>query len=943
MIGVVLVLLVVALSVRGEQCDGCTGDGCKVLDTVKVTKLCADELCVGGASVVVGDGDPCTSDDTVDGVAVHLPIKNCCASKQDCDRWAPAPNCVMAECVFTEEVTTHGWCEFSAVPNCCADAKDCPAQPCKSATCERTEAGSLHFSEQHKRFVELAPHQLDNIPGQCSYSERDDACCLTTRDCAGKCRPGEFGICDKGMTCQCVPSNANECAKDQDCAADEPARRTCEEGCDDATKPPCFFYDCDRGWCTCVFDPDRDSDGDGVCCKDDCDDRDVDAQSKILCPVGPLVGIDADGDGFYKCLIEVQATCEPTCANGAAPVSATDVQEVNGKLVLTFGCDCCDDNSGGLDQPLTCAKDANGFNGTAPSVDCEFPPFTCSRCYESLCVLQGDSGKVPSTDTAALNALCAEVTDDDDYVYYPVPADAPATPQCDYCDQFDNAQSLTPTLMCPAEYDAADTTWSICQKSALGQEYGPAMMAECCEFILEIFATGPAVPDNLADYQACCRTLKALDPPYSAACGECGANAPDNSEFPGTCERCECDNEWGSPCSPGANSDDEIIQCVVDSDGDQFYDCKDRKQICYPASADQSLTYVEICQNEFGLSATSYEDAMQGVTDGFDGTYCDCDDTLPAVFQEIACGVDNDGDGNVVCTQATCSDGVYVPQSPVCTKVCAATCEAPKVEITQSNCDPVVQAPERRRSVAIAQVVEAAERNGWFNGGGAGAKSKDELRKRDDRPMPRKDSPCDGLLCNKCDCCDDDSFVFHGSNIATAVINQCWHHDMNCDCMYHSTVACSGAVSVETKPNYYQFTLQPDVSAPSDAVDFSVGIRNLGNATATKYLSGSRGATPDRLGYCGDDCDQMCMDYIPGISLESKLGGPANRKRALTIELQKSCTKLVSLDETNLDANDNVLTLLPGDCFEFIEACGTPCNREGECNADCEICTKLWS
>ncbi len=938
----VLVLAAALLGVSSAQpCAECTGDDCKVLETVKVTKLCANELCVNGSSVVVSDGNPCTSDDVINGVAVHLPIKNCCSSVLDCAQWAPAPNCLISSCVLSEAVPTHGFCEFEKAPNCCAEDKDCPELPCKTAQCLPTEEGSLHFSEQHKRFVELCPEQLDNIPGQCAYFEVDE-CCLTTRDCidSGACPPGTFGICDKGMECQCVPSNDNECTNDEDCAADEAAKRVCEEGCEDEDKPPCYYYECDRGWCTCVFDPDRDFDGDGVCCKNDCDDRDPDVQEQILCVVANETIADADGDGFHLCGLVVEPTCNATCPGGLSPVSPDDVVEINGELVIRFNCDCCDDNPDGLDQPLTCAKDENDNGINAPPTDCvptAEDPFKCDVCYESLCVLQPNGTKVSANDTATLDDLCEEALGEG-YVYFPVPQ-VPGNGSCDFCDAVEEPSLTTPTALCPLAYNNTNNeTFILCPQSN-GVPFGTTIEA-CCAFIGGLSPGDPNAHPNLASFQFCCQSLEDAD--FDAPCGSCAT--PGDVLFPGVCNQCNCVDEWPTPCNPSANVEDTIIQCVNDTDGDEFFNCTDIHTTCYSERLQPpQLTRDERCKLVFGDTFVTLETALQGqdVSGGnFDNTFCDCNDTLPNAHQLIVCGIDNDDDGFLQCTGSLCDNGVYVPRPPVCTRVCAAECVEDNVPITPNNCGPVVR-PERRRSATALETIKAvAARHGWFDDAGESA-----ARKRQVETPPRDDAECEELLCNNCDCCDDDPYAHPGSQFGTAAPNACGDHDMNCDCMHHSTVACPNAVS-ELSPDYYYLLSATLGAAPDDSDDFSVGIRNLGSAVSPKYTSTPTGitATPDRLGYCGDDCDTGCSNYTTGISLESDFGGPANRKkRAISIELQKSCNELLQFTDDDLDANDDIISTPPGKCFEFIEACSTPCNSDGECNPDCEICTKLWS
>lgn len=938
----VLVLLASAATAHGQACSECTGDDCKVLETVKVTKLCANELCVNGSSVVVSDGNPCTSDDVINGVAVHLPIKNCCALDTDCAQWAPSPNCVLSHCALSEAVPTHGFCEFTAVPDCCAEEKDCPERACQTVTCVPTEVGSLHYSDQHKRFVELCDVQLNNIPGQCVY-EQDANCCLTSRDCVNKCPPGTFGICDKGMDCVCVPSTDNECTVDEDCATDEAAKRTCEEGCEDETKPPCYYYECDRGWCTCVFDPDRDYDGDGVCCKNDCDDRDPDSQEQILCPASNETMPDADGDGFYLCGIVVEPTCNATCAGGLAPVAPEDVVEINGKLTIKYNCDCCDDNPAGLDQPLTCAKDANNNTVNAPPEDCVSNVFfVCDVCYEELCVLQPASGKVPINDTATLDQLCEDALGDD-YEFYPVPA-MPGDGRCDFCDDVVNPVSLTPTLLCPLEYDIDNETFTVCPQlidgSSTGTEIGP-----CCEYILTTDADADNVHPELAKLKQCCQNLK--DANYEAPCGSC-LNGP-TTLFPAVCNQCKCENEWPSPCNAVANPDtDAIIVCVNDTDGDHYFNCTDTHTSCFSDPSSQ-LSTDQKCALKFGETFVSLQTATGGqdISGGnFDNTFCDCNDTLVNVHQLIVCGVDNDDDGFLQCAEPTCQDGSYVARAPVCVRVCAAECAGDNVPITSNNCEPVGPPVRRRNNAAttLETIKAVAARHGWFDEAAGAASRKRQVQ--DDEVPPRQDPVCDDLVCNNCDCCDTDSFAFPLSPFGTAEPNACGNYDMNCDCMYHSTVACPNAVS-ELAPEHYYRLSDALGAAPDDADDFSVGIRNLGSAVSPKYTADvplGITATPDRLGYCGDDCDTMCMNYTTGISLESQFGGPVNRKkRAISINLQKSCTELVDFDDADLDVNDDIATILPGKCFEFIEACSTPCNSDGECNPDCEICTKLWS
>ncbi len=386
---------------ESARCSACADNSCQVMDDIRVKKLCADELCVKGQSVVVGDGDPCTSDDVVNGVVTHVPLRDCCRTKADCEQWMPDV-CHKSVCVpLPTANATHGACFHQKIAGCCACDADCPARPCQTVRCEATDQFSTtftKFSPNDAHFTMLSKrNDVINAPGTCVYEDVPDTqeCCERSADCVNG-EQGTIGVCDKSGTCIYVVSTKLQCQNNTQCAADA-------AGCADCrARGRCFDNVCDRGFCACKPDFDKDSDGDGVCCRDDCDDTNRNVTTPIFCTVLNATQINKDNDTFVRCGAQVVEVCNTTCPAGRVRVNETQLDTAfihhEKERFVRFDCDCCDmlPNNSTPDESLTCGKDHDRDNVFEPVPDSQLPPgldpalinLTPPGCFANVCVLQ---------------------------------------------------------------------------------------------------------------------------------------------------------------------------------------------------------------------------------------------------------------------------------------------------------------------------------------------------------------------------------------------------------------------------------------------------------------------------------------------------------------------------------------------------------------------------
>lgn len=577
-----LVLLFLALAAAHNdkrqaapaECAACTDDSCQVRDNVRVQSLCADSLCVNGDPVVVGDGDPCTTDDIVNGVPVHTPVKDCCRTDADCEQFVPEP-CTLSQCM-REGNATHGFCAHTrlAAPECCSVDCDCPDRPCFDKKCipnTNTTALFAHMGSNHQLKLIRTDLQVVSAPGTCNYTriESEEQCCTSRADCT-ECPPNMQPICELPGVCVCLPT-ATECLADADCQTDENENENC------ARKGRCFGNVCDRGWCACKQSLGVDADGDGVLCNDDCDDTNPAISATIFCPVGNRTDIDADNDGVAECGVFVKEVCNTTCANGMPPVNKTDLERSKRdwkKWFLAFNCDCCS-NATGPDETIFCGQDQNE-NGVFALQDIESEtPCAIPVCVPVANAAPASGGRGHSEPSRAeRDAQCAAAFNDPSFVFVPKEERV----GCDRCDgtpdEDDNGQPNVP-VECPVFLSDGRP---ICDT---GQD-----IDQCCNEILTTADGTPAgeIPAEFQPFINCCR---ANDTEGGAAC------EPGDEGYPLEQDVCDCtDATRDSECFPEPNDnkicdgkiefqgEGVVIKCVFDRDGDKFFNCTDVEEVC---------------------------------------------------------------------------------------------------------------------------------------------------------------------------------------------------------------------------------------------------------------------------------------------------------------------------------------------------------------------------
>lgn len=387
-------------------CSACNDSLCTIVDNVRVRKLCADELCVNGARVAPDDGNPCTSDALLpNGVPVHVPIRDCCATQADCAQWAP-DSCHLSTCVPTPAGSQFGVCAHEPIAGCCSCDADCPARTCQTAACVPRDTSQPLFTKNHPNDAHFelihAVNQIVNAPGECRYTSlpADANCCARSADCLPA--QGERCICDADNTCQCFQAEpVAECRTTADChnnTAATAACRNCGQRCADNV--------CVRGFCECKVNLHVDFDLDGVTCERDCNDTNAAVNQTIFCTVRNASEANADGDRFVKCGERVEELCALTCPNGRVRVNESQLDESfihhkNKERFVRFDCDCCDANANNTrpDEFIYCGKDANRNGVFAPVTDEELPPgsdleeidLTPPGCFDKVCVIQPES------------------------------------------------------------------------------------------------------------------------------------------------------------------------------------------------------------------------------------------------------------------------------------------------------------------------------------------------------------------------------------------------------------------------------------------------------------------------------------------------------------------------------------------------------------------------
>jgi hypothetical protein len=935
---------------RAAPCGACDGDSCQVKDDIRVNKLCASELCVNGTSVVVGDGNPCTSDDTVNGVAVHTPIKDCCSKKADCAQWLP-DTCYTSECtkaLVDGKEASHGFCVHERIAGCCACAADCPAVPCKTATCRATDAADtiftkrnagadVHFDRLHKE------NSVLSAPGECVYEAvpKEQNCCAKNSDCAE-------GVCIAGE-CTPLPETQFECARDVDCQSNVMANEKC------AKKGRCHANICDRGFCECKADFDKDADGDGVCCGDDCDDTKKELKTSIWCTLANATDINRDNDTFVKCGAPVEPLCLTACPADRVRVNETqlDTSYVHGtkQQFVRWQCDCCDANPSSLrpDEYVYCCVDGDNDNFCEPVITPLLPglaPAANTGCVAQTCVLQPAATTSNSTSPTTL------------------PSDAVRTEQCraHFATLPASLQiNVTTVLFVPTEFrdnDACDQCGTdagqtladkTCPKSVLHE--GRTVLAcsadiddinDCCAQIMQRKDT-PGLPAEQKAWEACCENI--LD---SQTASEPPTCEPGDAEYPLIEDQCKCKD---GPVLCNAR-----ITC--DKDWDGYYACGEPKVVCvdeYDADEDESGEEEDkLCHKLLGSTShwAGYKKTRgEAETGDEDGTFCDCNDKDPSAHGLIACLEDKDGDG---VPAAMANPFKCDTRAPKCKdKICAKTCPAGYISIdhklsskaTEPNCKI---SPTKKRSVLDAVIAKHVKCGGKPGGcepydhdddnSESSSSSTDNSASVPPEPLiPRDDKSCDAeLRCDALDCCDKDDRVYERNNFLPVWSangpNKCGGLDYDCDCKNETIVACPGAVSAPRgSVVLFATEINNAVGTPLNPFIFTEVL------TLAGIPLGGCGASSGMPTTCQANTVKGWLPEVAGA-----------RKRALSVDLMSACTKHVAInvatngsvtvDDVATTAIETEATLKPGYCAEWVEGCqltGT------QCSPDCEICVRL--
>lgn len=634
-----LAILLLAGSVLGQptpsppSCDSCADGACEVRDNIKVKSLCAQELCVNGQPVIVGDGNPCTLDEIIDGKPVHTKQKDCCRSNLDCEEFIPGP-CYTTSCFKENSTAVAGYCVHTHIPapECCAAECDCPDKPCFTKSCDEVEEGAAVFAHidkgKHGLTLIRTHEAVVRADRECVYTpvEDDDptaTCCTEDSEC--ECPNGDLPTCISNK-CHCLPGGGGDCRRDSDCQTGVDQANCARTGL-------CYTNKCVSGTCECKQSLNADADGDGVPCREDCNDLDDSVNATIFCPVGVPADFDKDNDGIPECGVYVKEVCNTTCPTGVRPVNATDVERSKRdwkKFFIAYNCDCCS-GAPGPDELTCCGRDLNGNGFFELQNETSASPCCVPTCVSvnTTAVRQGGRGhSEPSL--ADRNRQCAIANGNDaDFVFVPEENRGPlgTCDQCDGTEVEDGEEEEQPAVPqdCPKRINDGVADTVVCDTGL--------DITECCAQILDVAEQNEGANEISDDFQAfvdCCRN-------------ETDDCFPGDEAFPLEADVCDCDDETRlSPCEPVPN-DNKIchgkieftgeagkITCVFDRDHDGYYNCKDNTTVCVrtPVLVD--------CEEEEEESDTDSDD---GTTSTGDST---TDFTDPDDREEVCEDQDSD-------------------------------------------------------------------------------------------------------------------------------------------------------------------------------------------------------------------------------------------------------------------------------------------------------------
>jgi len=816
--------------VRGSTCN-CNDAECSIVEKLKVGSLCADNLCIGGASAITGDGDPCTSDDVdAKGNSVHARIKDCCTNSTTCAQFAPGA-CYHSQCIVATG-GTFGTCFHQKLPNgqCCLVSTDCPRLACQRATCVAANASSVtgvlvkRGETFHKVFANEA---VISVPGVCKYTATGKTCCASEDDCTN-CPDDTTPICEVPGVCKCLSTCKNECGKDSDCPAL------------DADHPhwadnPCIQNRCIAGFCRPIKDGNADKDGDGIKCSLDCDDNDPHNGTALFCTVETVATVDFDHDGIPRCGAEVNSTCAGKCPRGTLQVPRDDLARAiffDNHFFVDKNCDCCDRNASGIDVKIFCGVNSDGDALFDPLENILKPnglAVNSSNCLEQFCVVLGAFNDANERQDLADAECKLELADKSAQSF-----DVNDPPACgDFCPN-DPARTQ-PNAFCPIREHTlkGGALASVCNIT-LDDDVVGGVKACCDQLITRNKANVNAgITDPFQDEVNCCKALSLASAADLNTLAKsnfttvCNAN---NEVFPLEFNVCNCSQSTGGTC----NGLDVALTCVRDNDRDCYYDCANPVDLCVnrpktiaasarekcnidKATLPAALTDDQLCclaGIEKGAPFRSLHDA-QGAT-GSD--FCDCDDADQTAFQLLACIKDADHDSFPACFPNN--------NTAMCQLVCASTCAAAANGFSAPSditCGNIATPPPTLGSKRSLEDVRAvAESHEWFGKRNVITLSKNKCPNKDCvSKVARHDNVCSTTLSSLCpapkqvllcDCCDKDCVVFPGSMYTSGTRNKCSlqtgietdrndivGHDYNCDGQVQKFVAAVGATVLAAK------------------------------------------------------------------------------------------------------------------------------------------------
>jgi hypothetical protein len=370
------------------------------------------EISMAPQGAACNDGDPCTIDESCQGVTCEG------GQERSCDDSNP---CTDDACV------DQGACEHSFNEGSCDDGNNCTENDlCASGIC----AGSV----SQLCFIGSCC-ETQNHPGCGDADVRacvcaiDDTCCqevwnaacvdlVNKADC-GLCEVSTCGdlVCDDDESCDTCPADCGECVVCGDGVCD-PAEScsSCEEDCGECPIPECGDLMCDEeescaqcpqdcGECPAIC-------GDGTCQLDeDCTDCPSDCGE---CPPGCGDGVCTIDESCEECAADCGACVGDCCLEQQGPGCTADLvkecvclqdpfcceEKWDGVCVAqveTTGCASCDvvKCGDGLCDPAveacdSCPQDCGecpmcGDNTCDGNENCESCPGDCGECAPACC------------------------------------------------------------------------------------------------------------------------------------------------------------------------------------------------------------------------------------------------------------------------------------------------------------------------------------------------------------------------------------------------------------------------------------------------------------------------------------------------------------------------------------------------------------------------------